>query len=66
MEYRIEINIARKGAECWNYLMEDEYTACSFSDKNEALGVVAQENRDATGIRLVEFNALGIGSVVSV
>lgn len=61
MRYRIEVNLARRGASpTWHYLMDDEYSACEFDNESEARALIAEENRGAD-IRLVEFTPSGIG-----
>lgn len=63
MQYKIEVNLARKGGEpTWHYLMDDEYSACVFYSEREARAVITEENR-GDNIRLVEFTSNGIGRV---
>lgn len=40
MEFRIEINIARRGATpVWHYLMEDDHSPCVFDTEEDAVSV---------------------------
>lgn len=41
VEFRIEINIARRGAPpVWHYLMEDDHSPCVFDTEEDAASVV--------------------------
>ncbi len=42
MDWRIEINIARKGAEpVWHFLMEDDNSPCIFDTEEDATTLAA-------------------------